>query len=218
MRVSYSSDGQDLIVRTILNKDLGTYLDIGASHPTHHSNTYLFYELGWEGVAVEPNVSVKREWSRIRPRDKFYNKAFNGKSKKIKYFQHPSLSTLNSTSKLPTNSRGFEVEVGQITTTQIETISGREIMEISHSFDLVSIDTEGSEFEILNDLFQLNFQFSVIVIEVSNINLSRNLANNKIVELCDRFGFKPIAKTLHDLILIDIRNELLGRFPKQMIE
>jgi hypothetical protein len=52
-RVSYSQNGEDLIIRDLFFR-LGirqpTYLDIGANEPFFISNTYLLYSKGSTGV------------------------------------------------------------------------------------------------------------------------------------------------------------------------
>jgi hypothetical protein len=51
---NYSQVCQDLFVLSALNgKRDGTYLEIGAAHPYHNSNTALLEELGWKGFGVE---------------------------------------------------------------------------------------------------------------------------------------------------------------------
>lgn len=51
---NYSQVCQDLFVLAMLGgKRSGTYLEIGAAHPHHNSNTALLEELGWKGIGVE---------------------------------------------------------------------------------------------------------------------------------------------------------------------
>jgi len=51
---NYSQVCQDLFVLSVLNgKRDGTYLEIGAAHPYHNSNTALLEELGWKGFGIE---------------------------------------------------------------------------------------------------------------------------------------------------------------------
>jgi hypothetical protein len=57
-RTSYSQCGEDLIVRCVfdfMKIPSPTYLDIGAHHPQHLSNTFLFYQQGAHGVNIEPD-------------------------------------------------------------------------------------------------------------------------------------------------------------------
>lgn len=53
-KVSYSDFNEDLIVESIFEGQIGSYIDVGAGHPVIGSNTYKFYEKGWDGITVEP--------------------------------------------------------------------------------------------------------------------------------------------------------------------
>lgn len=51
---NYSQVCQDLFVLSVLGgKKEGTYLEIGAAHPHHNSNTALLEEFGWKGIGIE---------------------------------------------------------------------------------------------------------------------------------------------------------------------
>jgi hypothetical protein len=58
---SYSQYGEDLIIldafagSQYLEDEPGTFLDIGAWHPTIFSNTRALIERGWAGVIIEPS-------------------------------------------------------------------------------------------------------------------------------------------------------------------
>jgi hypothetical protein len=54
-KISYAQCGEDLIVDFVfsgLKPPSISYLDIGAHHPTHLSNTYLFYRRGFAGFVL----------------------------------------------------------------------------------------------------------------------------------------------------------------------
>lgn len=51
---SHSQAGQDRFAWEVLqHKTDGTFLDIGANHPTEISNTYALEQMGWTGILVE---------------------------------------------------------------------------------------------------------------------------------------------------------------------
>lgn len=53
-----SQDNEDAVLAALLPAEfgLGSYMDIGAHHPTNCSNTWQFYCRGWRGVLVEPLI------------------------------------------------------------------------------------------------------------------------------------------------------------------
>ncbi|MCX6990452.1 MAG: hypothetical protein NTX49_05250 [Chlamydiae bacterium] len=64
----YSQASQDKFVFLLLyqflgKQDAGYYLEIGASHPVHINNTYLFDTiLGWKGVSIDIDTTYKNLW------------------------------------------------------------------------------------------------------------------------------------------------------------
>lgn len=52
---NYSQNQEQQAILDYFGGALGTFLDIGAYHPTDLSNTRALYEHGWRGVFIEPN-------------------------------------------------------------------------------------------------------------------------------------------------------------------
>lgn len=52
----------------VINKESkdGTYLELGASVPVHHNNTWLLEKLGWDGVSIEIEGNLVSEFSKER--------------------------------------------------------------------------------------------------------------------------------------------------------
>lgn len=217
MRESYSQDGEDLISQRILDANRGMYLDIGSGHPVFHSNTYLFYLLGWSGIAVDPNPTLTEIWVKKRARDTFINSAFYPFKNQVDYFMHPDIPELNSTTKPPLFSAGCETNKKAINVVKVPTVSAEEIASISKKFDLLNIDTEGMEYDIIKSLFEFNIEFDLAIIESNGINLTENLGELPIVQLCSENGMKPICKTLHNIFFINVENPFAHSLPSQML-
>src|SRR6478735_3440752 len=69
---SFSQAGEDRVVRflfNVLHMQRPTYLDIGAYHPFHLSNTAMLSLGGSTGVNVEPDPDAIAAFRRQRPRD-----------------------------------------------------------------------------------------------------------------------------------------------------
>jgi len=81
---SFSSDGEDFALIKYLSKiKNGNYIDIGSHQPVRHSNTFLFYLLGWKGICVDPLPSLKKKYRFIRGRDMFINAGVFGSRSNI---------------------------------------------------------------------------------------------------------------------------------------
>ena len=73
-KTSYSFEGQDLIVSTILRKiKKGFYIDIGCNHPININDTFTLYKKGWSGILVEPLKYYNKLYNKYRKIDQFYN-------------------------------------------------------------------------------------------------------------------------------------------------
>jgi FkbM family methyltransferase len=71
---SYAQNGEDAVLHSLLrNVPAGTYLDVGAYHPTLYSNTYALYRRGWKGIVIDANADMAPLYKAIRPRDTFVN-------------------------------------------------------------------------------------------------------------------------------------------------
>ncbi len=71
----HSFEGEDTLADFLLRARIGTrvgcYVDVGANHPIHNSNTYWFYRRGWRGVCIDPTPGFAAAHARSRPRDVF---------------------------------------------------------------------------------------------------------------------------------------------------
>lgn len=74
--ISRSQAGQDLWIKAILVDAMGIksglFLDIGASHPMHLSNSYALEQLGWMGLLVDNSEESREACALLRPRTEFY--------------------------------------------------------------------------------------------------------------------------------------------------
>lgn len=62
---SYSQAGQDVFVYNILQKNNGSFLDLGCSKPIFINNTYLLESKGWTGISIDI-LDFHSDWKRDR--------------------------------------------------------------------------------------------------------------------------------------------------------
>lgn len=67
--LSYAQFGEDAVLQAYLPEGTGFYVDIGSGHPIQGSNTYALYQLGWNGILVDPVLSNISLSEQVRPRD-----------------------------------------------------------------------------------------------------------------------------------------------------
>jgi len=215
---SFSSDGEDFALIKYLSKiKNGNYIDIGSHQPVRHSNTFLFYLLGWRGVCVDPLPALKNKYRFIRRRDKFINAAvFSSKSMSQEdfnfyyYKNHTDNSTFDPArvKELSTNF-GREpssiISVPKITVSEILS-SSEEFFGESKEIQLLNLDIEGFEIDILEDLFSHNVCPWVVCVEELG-QTAETLQNGEIYKLMKNNGYILGSRTFLSSIYI-LKNQL----------
>lgn len=168
----YSQLGQDLFVLIELGKKKeGFFIEIGAGDGFYLSNTYLLEKnFGWTGILVEPNKS-------------FYNSCINLRrcttiNQLVLAENHTSIRFFEKSVGEFSHSEGF----GDVTASKIEStyeVSAIRFAEIFDGLsdipdiDFLSIDTEGSEVEILKTIDFLKYKPRIICIEHNYVKNNR---------------------------------------------
>jgi FkbM family methyltransferase len=151
VRSSYAQQGEDVIVEgTLKAVENGTYVDVGAYHPTLYSNTYTFYKKGWSGVVIDPNVDMKPLYSLLRPRDVFVNVAVGAESGSRPYYMFAD-GAYNSFDE--SRARGWEGSRG-LKIKEVRQISFKPLSQILKEqtvtrIDFLNVDVEGLDLEVL---------------------------------------------------------------------
>ncbi len=147
---SWSQAGEDIGLAIALNSiKNGTYVDVGAHHPTRFSVTQKLYVNGWSGINIDANPELMKTFDSQRPRD-INISGFIGTSKEYTFsiFQEPAISTANPDWRNKFLSTENEI-VSEIK------IQGIPLVEIFHKYlngafpDLLCIDAEGSDLEVI---------------------------------------------------------------------
>ncbi len=160
---SYSQIGQDLeLLRSCNYKRNGFFIEIGASDGIIFSNTYLLEtQYGWKGICVEPIPKRYKSLCKNRPNSICFDKAvYNVSNEQVIFDIANNFDLLSGiSSNIDCHKNSVNENKSQITVT---TISLNDLLEKSNApsfIDYLSLDTEGSELEILK---MLDFQKYII--------------------------------------------------------
>lgn len=188
---------QDLFALSEANfKKEGYFVEFGATNGIFASNSYLLEtEFSWSGILAEPGIIWKDQLQVNRPNASIETLCVWKDSNSTLIFNEteiPSLSTIESFSDKDnhknTRRAGKKYEV--------QTISLNDLL-IKHQapkyIDYLSIDTEGSEYEILRAFDFSKFSFGVITVEHNYTN-QREL----IFTLLTRNGYKRKYEGISD--------------------
>ena len=192
MEMSKSQTRQDIFALYELNfKKNGFFVDFGASDGVTLSNSYLLEkEFGYNGILAEPSPKQYSNISNIR-NVKIENKCvWRESGTEIEFVDVGDYSTIKEFSK---SDKHHSVRKNK-STFLVKTISLTDML-IKHKapflIDYLSIDTEGSEFEILSSHNFEHYKFSVITVE-HNFTDQRE----QIFELLTKHGYKRKYKHL----------------------
>ena len=169
---SYSQNKEDLIIEKIIGKKKsGKYIDIGANDPIRFNNTYKFYKMGWSGANIEPNIKKYETLKSKRYRDLNLNIAISEKSESVDFynFNPDTLSTISAAVAKQYQDMGF-IYLGVRTVVCSTLAEITDLVEIDGDYDLLTIDTEGSELEILKTNIWSRNRPHVVCVETINFN------------------------------------------------
>jgi len=196
---SYSQFNEDLIIDLLFNKKkMGFYVDIGANDPEANSNTKRFYDRGWRGINIEPNINAYQKIKEARKEDININIAISKEKKKMTFFligNDSSISTLDYKQAIKISKiTKSKISSCEIETESLSNILNKNIKNIK--IDLMSIDTEGHEVEVIESNDWNKYRPTVLIIE-SNIN------TEKIVSLMKKNNYLFIFSNKVNAIFID---------------
>ncbi len=187
---SKSQIKQDLFVLSQLNfKNDGFFVEFGATDGLSMSNTYLLEkEFNWKGILAEParcwHKALEKNRSVALEKNCVWHKT--GESLEFNEAKSSTLSTIVGFGD--TDSHSKVRHAGE--TYVVETISFNDLL-IKHNapkiMDYLSIDTEGSEYVILESLNFKNYKFKIITVEHNYTKL-----RDKIYDLLVSKGYKRV--------------------------
>jgi len=191
-KISSSSQiSQDLMVLYVLNKKkYGFFVEFGATDGKEKSNTYLLEkEFGWTGILCEPSVKWHDKLSSNRDCKIDHRCVWSTSNHDLLFCDTriAELSTINPFLNFDNHKRDI------VNSYNVKSVSLNDLL-IEHQapnfIDYLSVDTEGSEFEILNSVDFSKYSFGVITVE-HNFTPNREL----IASLLISKGYKNIYPT-----------------------
>jgi len=210
---------QDMFAEFILNKESKkTFLEFGATNGLEYSNTFSLEKyFNWTGVLSEPDPQWHRDLKKNRPNTVLIYECVRTKSnEKLKFLSYREgvYSTIekfkfNDQYSMPGNSKK------RLESTNILTVNSISLNDLikknfnNKSPSYISIDTEGSEYEILLSLDFKRYRPSVITVEH---NYTAN--EKKIDELMELNGFIRVFKNLTFFDAWYISEEIMDQFIK----
>jgi FkbM family methyltransferase len=167
--MSCSQIGQDIEVLKVYNNKLnGFFVEIGASNGVAYSNTFLLEtNYNWKGICVEPLPYLFEELCKNRPNSICLEKAvYKESDKDIMFDIVDEADMLSGISEcISDHSHLVKSNKTQIT---VKTITFNDLLDKNNAplfIEYLSLDTEGSELEILKSVNFDKYTFGLIDVE-----------------------------------------------------
>jgi FkbM family methyltransferase len=203
---TFSQTGEDRIVEFYLGKQpKGFYVDIGANDPVYLNNTYLFYKKGWRGICLEPNASKCRLIRLMRPRDTVLNMGVGEKAGQMEFyiFDPDTVSTFSASETKKFQALGYRLKA------QVA-VPVKPLSEIftqytgGQSIDLLSVDTEGFDFQVLKSNDWNKFRPKMVIVEVvEHHGTSGTRINSQFDDFMDTVQYIKLADTNINAIYVE---------------
>jgi FkbM family methyltransferase len=187
---------QDLIALMFNNfKTNGFFVEFGGCEGYNISNTYLLEkEFGWTGIVAEPAKYWHTDLVKNRACHIDFDCVWTESNKELLFNETTEASIEFSTIDLFSSTDQYALRRIDGTRYPVNTISLADLLKKYNApahIDYLSIDTEGSEFEILNSFDFDQYQINVITCE-HNYSPNRELIYN----LLTSKGYKRIFNIL----------------------
>lgn len=212
---SYSQTGEDSIISFMLKyisdvKKGFTYLDIGCNHYKNLSNTYHFYEKGYRGVLIDANPIFIDDIKKYRPEDTVLNVGIGSeKSDELTFYvvNGDGLSSFNKQVIEEAITRTSWLKIEKEIKVPVITIDDVIERYFYYTPTMVSIDIEGNELPILQNMDMEKYRPLIFIVETIMYRPVLDLDNKRhdIVEFMESKDYVEYAFTGVNSIFIDKR-------------
>jgi FkbM family methyltransferase len=153
----------DIKLDTLIQKNNGFFIELGANDGIVQSNTALFeFYRGWKGLLIEPSYNKFTECVKNRPNSIVKNYACVSND-----YVHNYISG-DFTGNLMSSVDGSRLNSNELV--QVPTITLEKLLDVylppNESIDLLSLDTEGYELHILKGLNLNKYRPRYMLIEI----------------------------------------------------
>ena len=189
MENSYSQLGQDKKVYDFYNgKKEGYFVEIGAYDGVALSNTLAFEKLGWKGICCEPLPSRFADLTKNRTAHCCNQAVYHSSGLDVSFDVEGDAGMLSG---IDTHIDAHKHVVNKNKKTIIvQTISLNDLLEKYEAppfIEYLSLDTEGSEYEILRTLDFNKWQFGIIDVEHNHMEPRRSMIKQLL--LCNGYTY-----------------------------
>jgi FkbM family methyltransferase len=166
--ISYAQNREDVVLwRALRHVAAGTYVEVGANHPTHDSVSRAFYDRGWSGITVEPVPHFAELQRAERPRDIQVEAAVSSSTAShitLHVIPDSGLSTTVDTVSEHHQDAGLEHVDVQVPSVRLDALLTEHDLR-GKDIHFVLVDVEGAEGDVLDSIDLTEWRPWILVIE-----------------------------------------------------
>ena len=199
--IASSQEGEDLLIlRTLGESTVGTYVEVGANDPFRFSNSAMLYRRGWNGVHIDGDPTCCDRLRRWRSRAIVENAIISSSSSSHVFYTYDDTiyNTVDSELVAARRRRGlnpngsFDVESRTLSTVLEE--CGVE------EFDLLIVDTEGHDREVLSSLDWRRWRPQLVVAEILGVRGLDRIAEDPLVRDMAERGYELVSRLFESAV------------------
>jgi len=174
---TFSQSGEDRILHALFSnfsdRQQLHYFDIGAAFAAGHNNSYLAYTMGGSGVLVEADPTYLSEYRSVRPRDRHVSAAIVPNRMRANDFVAFHIMADQGWSSASDEHIAIADQLGKgkpKETIMVPCLTINELLDRyndGREIDFISIDIEGLDREVLDELEADRFQPKAVLAENS---------------------------------------------------
>lgn len=169
----------------------GVFVDVGAGHPITFSNTYRLEKRGWTGLCVDADP---RQIELLKVERKCVEHYAIARNKKFIQLHRVGAAELSTTLD-HLSPRGDRESTIFIPAIDLESLLVKHGIQ---QIDLLSIDTEGTEIEVLESMNLERHQPKIVIVEFNTAG--RELNETELREYFSSLPYDVIHRTMCNLI------------------
>lgn len=168
------------VLCNIKNKRDGFYIDVGCNKPVRFSNSFYFYLRNWQGLCIDGNEELTREFQRVRKKDNVVHALVSNEEKKVNFHlskDHHEISTMDSDAKAKLSQQWQYDYSLEMQTIRLDKLLQQQGISPGDAIDFLSIDVEGHDFEVLQSIDLRQYRPRFIVIETHDTLLTEQISD-----------------------------------------
>lgn len=166
-KLCFGQFGEDAVLGSLVKKEAGFYVDVGAHHPIVISNTLLLHRRGWRGINIEPTPGGYAAFLKERPADINVQAVVLPEEGEVEFFRY-SCAEMNTACRKHVESRAMHsetpLEKTMVRAVRLDTLLDQYLPK-GTDIDLLNIDCEGSDLQVLQSNDWNRFRPEWILIE-----------------------------------------------------